>query len=733
MIKFTRTYQYGQYLFWVTSNRKIGISFLAKQIDLECANTDQLGDNLTKVFRSLSDDVRLRFQLYSETIEHSTVDHARSTSLLGLGETFNNVVFHFETRIEMKLINELEHKLESAAAKLLKLIPLEQIRSIGVELTNLTDISAFFWDIEQPIVQVGAHLDTGFEKISVIKLIKASNSMISLETMAELQLSLPKPFEIHVNINKVPNNAAKVRFLSAAKRDEQTNSVSGQTKSKYADQAVAGMEFNNESYLSFEWHLVIRRKSEIELRTDSELAFNELSKFSEFYLETIGTYPSFASLQLGSDFHFKGIFEQITEKDEVMGCYLPICTYGTNRKVTVPINSYAFHRLDGSIDYLDQFDPAYSNANLNIVGISGKGKSVFINGKIRADAFDPDSKIIVVDVKGSHTRLINSLGGDVYNINLKTTSGINPIAFLKQSSDEKALEIVKTFLSELCLDDEEKKLNEVESSQLEEILVDYAEQSKSVELDYSMNEFIEFIPESFARKMLLKRFSNKGILRHIFSEGTNASSRSDRNRIRYYNFQNIDTAANTAVSRAIMAAIMADFSFTLSTKDLSERLLFISDETPFFIKHCFRSFSLLSKNVRALNGSLMLTVQLSCDLVVDGDKSLIDTAGTNIFLSGDETKENFKERFNLNQSEVDKVFSLSGVQGKYSQFLIKDQKGSRIGNLFLSKKEYWQATTKPVEMSLIEKIKSSFPNLDEDTILELISRNQIKKEHGGFL
>jgi hypothetical protein len=175
-----------------------------------------------------------------------------------------------------------------------------------------------------------------------------------------------------------------------------------------------------------------------------------------------------------------------------------------------------------------------------------------------------------------------------------------------------------------------------------------------------------------------------------------------------------------------MASIMADTSFTLATKRRDQKLMFISDETPFFIKNCFRSFSLLSKNVRSLYGSLMLTVQVSQDLMLDGDKSLIDNASSHVFLSRDESDHVFKERFNLSDLDMDKLNNLSGVQGKYSQFLIKDNLGSRIGNLFLTKKEYWQSTTKATEQALIDKMKSEFHNIDEDLILTLISENELR-------
>lgn len=730
MIKLSKKIEHNNLVFWVTSNRKIGISFITHQLDFELTNLTEFESQITKYLKSLSEKIKFRVQLSAEDIFHSTPNHSRSVHLTEIGESYNNLLLSFEMKIDYKVFitTNLEAVLQEKAAELLESLNFPHLEKCGFKLRNLKDVEAIFWDLNFPIVQNETFLDCGVEKVGLIKLLKSSNNYVSLETITQLQLSIPKPFEIHVSIRRIPDTITKLKFTHTAKRELLTNTTAGQSKSLAADQAAAGMELSGDRYFSFEWHLVLRRSNESDLKRDIKNAFNELQSFSEFYIESIGAYPSFMSIQPGSEFHINQTFENITEKDVVLPSYLPLLSFGCVRRTSVPPNSFAFHRIDGSIDYFNNFSSEYNNANLNIIGQSGKGKSVFINRKIMADNFDPNTTQIIVDVKGSHTRLVKSLNGDVFNINLKSGSGINPISFLKADSSEKTLEIVKTFLCELCLDDEEKKLGEIESCEIEEYLMDYVENLKTDQIEYSIDEFIHCIPDKFSRKMLLKRFSKKGMLKHIFADSISPSELTEnRNKLRYYNFQNIDTASNTAISRAIMAAIMADFAFTLSTKELSEKLIFVSDETPFFIKHCFRSFSLISKNVRSLNGSLMLTVQVSQDLIVDRDKSLIDNAVSQIFLSGDESEVVFKDRFNLDSLETQKIFNLAGEQGVYSQFLIKDAFGSRLGNLYLSKKEYWQATTKPSEMDLINKLKNQFSEVSEDIIISLISeqsRNQ---------
>ncbi|MFZ3229918.1 MAG: hypothetical protein WA160_06925 [Pseudobdellovibrio sp.] len=710
--------------FWFTSNRVVGISFKTRPLDLEVQDMQHIEQNLESIIKALSEKVKMRIHFFSDMIQHRLTDHSRVDHLKEIGETNNNIIIHFEMKFSVSLFNkniDPKAQLNAQALKLYDLLPLDQLNNSGFQIENIRthDLKSIFWDVEQPIMQKGSYLDSGFDRIGVIKLIKPSSNSLTLLTLTNLKNRLPQSYEIQVALKKVSTEITRNKFANAAKRESSSTNISGQTKSAYADEAAAGIELRGENYFAFEWHLILRRNSEEELKIDLKKAYNELRQFSEFKIETIGAFPSFLSTLVGSDFHFSGLFESLTEKDETLICYLPFLTFGVGSRGKVSKNALGFHRTDFSVDFLDNFRPEYPNSNLNIIGKSGNGKSVFINRKIFADATDLKTSLIIVDVKGSHTRIVEYLNGEVHNINLKESSGINPISFLRTNSDDKTIEVVKTFLCELCLDDDEKKLKEADSIDLGDYLVNYLLQP---EIIFTIDDFIKYIPETFERKKFLKRFSSKGLFKHVFSivDGSNKSQKT--NRIRYYNFQSIDTASNTAVTRAMMAAIMADFSYTLANKLISDRLLFCSDETPFFIRHCFRSFCLISKNVRSLNAALLLTVQVSQDLIVDGDQSLIDSAVTHVYLSGDGKKQDFQKRFSLSDEETDKIFALKGSPGVYSQFIIKDALGFRVGNLILSNKEFWQATTKASDIEILDKIRHEFSDLDEDTVIELVSR-----------
>jgi hypothetical protein len=123
---------------------------------------------------------------------------------------------------------------------------------------------------------------------------------------------------------------------------------------------------------------------------------------------------------------------------------------------------------------------------------------------------------------------------------------------------------------------------------------------------------------------------------------------------------------------------------------------------------------------------------VSTDLIIDGDTSLIDNSGTKILLSYDGDKTAFASRFQLENDEADIMWGISAEKGKYSQFLLKDKNGSRVGHLILTPKEYWQSTTESYDIAKIESIMRALPELSEDMILNLIalSKKQSRKHSG---
>ncbi len=727
--------------FWLSSNGRVGASFTCALIDLEMVTPLQVERNLDITLRHLSEDLFIKWHYFSDIISENNENHARSAFIEEVGQMKSYLVVHFELKAKSFLKNLMDmgktinSKVMSdffdlACDKLYELLPLDDFNKIGLnpKSMDIDTVRAFFPEQSQPIMYREFGIDNSFEYIGILKLLSLGKYELSYATLATIKDSLPQPYEIIVHQKKISRLNSESRLSNIAKRESNPTNATEAQKSVESEEALRKVELRGESHYSFEMHVLFRRGDEASIKEAQRKAVRTLTNIGDFSVETyFGALPSYISTLPGTEFHFAGSFEALTEEHQKLPCFLPIFTKGTSSSIPNHISAFAFHRLDFSVDYYSVFDRSYKNYCAVVVGQAGTGKSVLLNRLIYCSAYNPDARIIIVDVRGSHTRLVKELDGNIKNIELNKPSGINVFSFLSVNPTEREVDTVATFISELMLEEDERKISEEEMFDLSICIQDYMAQTPKAPC---LDDFISYLPDNFPRKKLLQRFSSRGLYKHLFSQ-TGKINKDDYNRINYYNFESIDLASNRSAARAIMAAIMADFNFQLESKAAHEELIFLSDETPFFIEQCFRSFKFLNKNVRKLNGSLLLTVQVSTDLIIDGDTSLIDNSGTKILLSYDGDKTAFANRFQLDADEAEIMWGISAEKGKYSQFLLKDKNGSRVGHLILTTKEYWQSTTESYDIAKIQSVSQALPELSEDMIISLLALAK-KQNHTQF-
>lgn len=721
----------GYNCFWLSSFGRVGTSFRCSQIDLESVDPDQTERSFDIAFKEISDDLNIKWHLFTNVTTEEENDHARAMYISEIGKSSSFVIVHFELKAK-SFVSNLTKSIggsgtdffDKEAEKLNSMIPLDDLIRLGLNPIPLSfeEITSLFPEMGLPIIDRPIGIDLGTEIVGVLKLVELGKYRMSYETLGTIKDQLPIPCEIVVHHKKESQTTTSNKLETITKRESRpTNSTEAQ-KSVESEEAQRAVELGGEAHHAFEFHVLIRRTSEPELKKALGQAKRILSNIGVFTLESIGAKPSYISTLPGTPFHFAGPFEACVEEHRKLPCYLPVFTNGFSDATPAKPGSLAFHRLDFSLNYLSIFNPSYDNYCTVIVGRGGTGKSNFLNRKILSSHHNSKNRQIIVDVLGSHTRLVSRLGGEIHKISPTTPSGVNIFKYLETNNDEDTIDVVATFVSELMLDDDEKKLSEESKFEVYSKLQDWIDSKPD---EYILDSFISSLPKDFPRLNLLKRFSNRGQFRHLFANQKNVVKQ-DRPRITLYNFENLNLASNTAAARAIMAAILADFNFQIFSKDRDEELEFISDETPFFIECCFASFKLLNLNVRKLVASLILTVQVSDHLVVDGDESLISNSGLYILFSHDGKPEVFGPRFKLSESEMTKMLNIRGVKGQYSQFLIKDKLGSRIGHLFLAATEYWEGTTEGVDVGTINALKENLPNLPEEVIFQILaaSRNQ---------
>lgn len=702
--------------YWISNSGFLGKSFSYSTLDLELEdNLEFLFDNFLK---SLSQNVRVKISLFQGHLSKVSFKSARTKDIAERGYLDTKGFIHFEHKNKISFKEAFRKdflKKEEYLIKRLSEIDEGKDSSFLKRVNGKPVSSSLFknlYSLHKPVSITPLGLKSGKNVLGILKLKNSGNYPLSLKTLALTLEGVLKPISFHISLEKMSELKGE-KTLKAKSREEAEGR--GQVSfEKYRDtqRAISEVELSGEELFLYEVHIMLNRFSEDHLRKDIALAQKNLTPLGEWSLESFGAYPSLLALSPGDSLHYK-----LIEKSSSLKCFLPFFRFGAeisendDKQTSLVTGGLIYHRKDFSLDVLNPFSPKYSNHTGVIIGKSGKGKSVFANLLTKSLFYDKKAHIFLVDVKGSHKKTIKELGGKIYNIDIKNSSGLNPLRNLTESKE--SIEIASSFLEKLFLEEEEVSLPSEEKTLLEKNLIQFSKEVSSNE-EKTLDNFYTSLKHP--RKNKLTRWIKGSLNENIFKSTQDISNE----RLLYFNFENISTASNSLIAKAIIASIMAEFSFKLLTKEPQEKFIFISDETPFFIKNCFNTFSLLSKNVRKLNGSLILLSQNSKDLIINGDTSLIDNSEFKILFSYDGEEKRFKELFSLTNEEFQRLKTIKTVKGEFSQFILKDSIGLRSGYLRLSKKEYIMSNTEPEFLHKVQGLQKLL-NINEETALRVMS------------
>ena len=700
--------------YWISSSGFLGKSFSYSTLDLELEdNLEFLFDNFLK---SLSQNVRVKISLFQEHLREVSFKSARTEDIRERGYLDTKGLIHFEhkNKISFKeaFRKDFLKKEEPLIKRLSEIIDVKD-NSFLKRINGKPVSSSLFknlYSLYKPVSVTPVGLKSRKNVLGILKLKNSGNHPLSLKTLALTLEGVLKPLSFHISFEKMSELKGEKTLKAKSRQEAEGRGQVSFEKYRDTQRAISEVELSGEELFNYEVHIMLNRFSEDRLRKDIASAFKALTPLGEWSLESVGAYPSLLALSPGGSLHYK-----LIEKSSSLKCFLPLNRFGAeisesdDKQASVVTGGLIYHRKDFSLDVLNPFCEKYSNHTGVIIGKSGKGKSVFANLLTKSLFYDKKSHIFLVDVKGSHKKTIKELGGKVYNIDIKNSSGLNPLKNLTESKE--SIEIASSFLEKLFLEEEEVFLPSEEKTLLEKNLIQF---SKKVSREKTLDHFYKSLKHP--RKRKLTRWIKGSLNENIFKRAQNISNE----RLLYFNFENISTASNLLIAKAIIAGLMAEFSFKLLTKKPQEKFIFISDETPFFIKSCFNTFSLLSKNVRKLNGSLILLAQNSKDLIVNGDTSLIDNSEFKILFSCDGEEKRFKELFSLTDLEFQRLKNIRTVKGEFSQFILKDSLGCRAGFLRLSKEEYIMSNTEPEFLYKVQGIQKLL-NINKETALRIMS------------
>lgn len=714
--KIIDTNKVSDLLIHTVENGTLLAGFEVDLIDEEVHGLESAERMLSSLLSDLPQGRTLRIYLKSEYSNEINTNHSRKSALSEVGFIQSKAYVFLEKSASLDLKTFFKATQKDKSQSLLTDFQFLKDQGIKIKPLAETDIEKFFPVINDEIHHQFQTIDLGSSLVSILRLTKQSEFGMGLETLSHIKDALPLPYMICCSIQAVPQSEAETYLRRRSNQNSMGSDLMENRKLSEAQTDLEDISLNGSKLYRFEWLCLIERDSEESLRIDREEIKRKLEGLGEIYIESVGAFKSLKSFYLGESPHFT-----LLEKDSTLTTYMPLITQGDSKlRTQVFPRSLALHRKDESLTYLNIFDPTYESFSWCIFGRPGTGKSVLTNALTRALVHDPEVKVIKIDVGGSHSRETQLLGGVEKTLNLNEPTGINPFDVLTiLGPDKESIQILSAFLEVLVLEEGEAKLSKTMKSDIENALVIYADKNPE---DPNLNDFVKkstLLP----RKELFRRWVQSGVYGNAFltSKGSLKSGLLD-SQLTYYNFSKISQALDPDYAQGGLAAVMAQFNIEMLRKSANKKkIVFIADETPFFIKKCFSFFNLSIANVRKEGHGFITVAQKSSHVVINGDTGIIDNSPNRIYFSADGEDTDFLARNHITTDGLKKITSLQREQGEFSECLIKDLHGERVLKVRLSHQEYWSYTSKDEDRRKWEEIKKACPSLKLEEILKCLS------------
>jgi energy-coupling factor transporter ATP-binding protein EcfA2 len=552
-------------------------------------------------------------------------------------------------------------------------------------------------------------LDFTGEYWGALRLNRFRQSEIPLNLLSHLKDQIDGPFTVSLSV--VPYARQSSEFLLRTQIGKKSASANATDFKKLedAESDLNEVVTQGERVCLFEFIVLLRRTKKGELLTTLSEAEDILSPLGFIEKEIFGVSSTVKAMIPGG-----GVQNQLYEKESNIPFFMPLVSRG-NSKPKMNSHSLVAHRRDDSLDAFNLFNDQYDNFSACIFGKSGRGKSVLTNMLTRALHNDSGVRIIKVDVGGSHSRETRQLGGSEMKFSLDAPSGLNPFReAVGVTNKEATVSLLSNFLSVLMLEQNEIELSKEMRSDLEKSLFQYFSENPK---QPNISDFIAN-SENLPRRGLLIRWGKDGVFRNAFKE---ADTNEADNRLRYYNFSEIFQASDPDFGQGGLAAIMAIFNFEMM-KNKDKKIVFIADETPFFIKRCFSFFKFSTANVRKFGGSFITIAQNSSDVVVGGDEGILDNSNSKFLFSIDGNKEEFQKRLKVSSKAIETIESLEKINGKLSEVLLSDGISEMVLRLRVSPQEYWSITSSHKDTTKLNHLLKAVPGLTEGEAIECLAR-----------
>ncbi len=697
-------------LYYIKDNLEFGLVYKVTRLDIEEAGGDgeaSCYQALENFFYSVPEGVVTKVHLKSSLSFTSNLDCKRKQML---EDGHRNIEIYISFNHKQSFLNGFRNifkskdYIERSLARTIKRLSFTSLKDAGSSVTNIDPRLSPFFNKSLDIKVSEDHLliDNQFKSILKLESLSAGdqNNEVYFSTLATILKNMPLEYELTTVFKKLNRSVSEADLRVQTNKNQVPSNIGEYEKLKAKEEVLKQVELHGQSISFIDCVIILQDYKLDNLNEISDEILGSLGHLGGFKRQLKTNLNPYLTSRIG----YKTSSMQ-RERGPVIPFFLPLTHY-SSKVEQISENSIAFLREDLSPYIFDPSNPDYYARNGVVIGKTGMGKSVFLNVLINSLISSQNNYVILVDVKTSHTALVEEHGGIIHEIDIESSTGMSAFNLLDSNQlgvkpDKYVIQHITDFI--ISLAEGSDKLKDKEKSKISNEINLYINDLKR---SHSLNDFISYIKDkSMPNYENLKRWGKNGIYSSVF-----AGNHFEDNRLQYFDLKSIESAGKPHITKAIISSVMTKIYLLLRMKKDSDKIFVIFDETPFFIKDSFTSLAALSKNMRSMNGSTFFASQITDDLIgPNGEETLFSQSSIRVLFSIDSQPSEYIRRTQISESNYSYLKNKPKPIGKQRRnFVLSDDLGERVVSTRLTDVEYARATTNPNDKEMIAGIRKIF-------------------------
>lgn len=409
---------------------------------------------------------------------------------------------------------------------------------------------------------------------------------------------------------------------------------------------------------------------------------------------------------------------------EVLAAFLPI--YGDWKGHENP--RVLLRNRQGGVIGFDPFSPTLTNFNQIVSGGSGAGKSFSAN-LIIAQLMKEHPKVFIIDIGGSYAKMTENFDGQYVPIGADSSLSINPFDLNEKTSDaiDQKIKFMTSLVELMTKEDGASGIGKLERSEIEFAIKEIFAGARAPKLSL-LREKLLANAEPSLQKMgkILGPWCGDSPYGKFVDQETNLKL---HNRIVCFDLKGLESQPDL---QAVCLFLITDLIWREVQADRTTPKFVIFDECwalldndagANFLGAVFRTFRKYRASAIAISQTMddFANSKVSQAILPNASvKWLLKQTGGNL--------PSLQKILRLNDREVKLVESVTSQKGFYSEAFLIAGDDRQVVVMQSTPLEYWLATTDPMDMKAIERMKCDYPN---SSSLEILEKMAEKFQHGA--